>query len=89
MPGSRIVIALAILLSAPMAAHAYIGPGAGLSALGALWALVLALFTAVFFVLAWPVRRALRRRRAARAAAEADDDAADDPAQATAPGERQ
>lgn len=54
------------LLLAPLAAEAYVGPGAGLSLLGALWALIVALGTAVIFVLAWPIRRFLRHRREAR-----------------------
>ncbi len=53
----------------PTAAFAYVGPGAGLGLLGALWALVAAIGTALVFVLAWPIRNMLRRRRADRAAA--------------------
>lgn len=56
-----------IALTLPTAAFAYVGPGAGLSLLGALWALVAAIGTAVVFVVAWPVRRLLRRRGAASA----------------------
>lgn len=54
----------------PAAASAYVGPGAGLSLLGALWALLVAVGTAIIFVLAWPVRRMLRRKREAREQAE-------------------
>jgi len=50
----------------PLTADAYVGPGAGLSLLGALWALLLAVITAIAFVFAWPVRRMLRRKREAR-----------------------
>lgn len=53
---------LLILCAMPFAAQAYVGPGAGLSLLGALWALVLALGTALVFVVAWPIRRLLRKR---------------------------
>ncbi|WP_262690538.1 NfeD family protein [Kordiimonas aestuarii] len=49
-------------------AQAYVGPGAGLSLLGALWALLIAIFAAVGFVFAWPVRKWLRKRKARRAA---------------------
>src|SRR5262245_8578528 len=38
----------AFMASAP--AFAYVGPGAGLSLIGAFWALILAIFTAVFFL---------------------------------------
>lgn len=44
------------------AAMAYVGPGAGLSLLGALWGLVLALAAALAFVILWPLRRYRRRR---------------------------
>ena len=55
---------------APATALAYIGPGAGLSALGSLIALIGAvLFILVGFVW-YPIKRAMRTRKAARAAQE-------------------
>lgn len=48
------------------AAFAYVGPGAGLSTLGALWGVLLAVVASVGFILFWPVRRLVRRRRAVR-----------------------
>lgn len=70
---TRRLLAAAAALAAftlPSLAAAYVGPGAGLSLLGALWALLIALGTALLFVVAWPLRKMLRRRRAERAAAE-------------------
>ena len=67
-----------LLVLLPATAQAYVGPGAGLSLLGALWALLLALLAVVFFVFAWPIRRVLRRRREARADAENTAQEADD-----------
>jgi membrane protein implicated in regulation of membrane protease activity len=64
------VLCALILIAAAPSAHAYVGPGAGLSLLSALWALCATVFAAVLFVLLWPFRRLLRRRRA-RLAAEA------------------
>ena len=61
-------VALAAAVTLPTAAFAYVGPGAGLSLLGALWALVAALALAMLMVVAWPVRRMLRRRREREAA---------------------
>lgn len=61
-----------IALTLPTAAFAYVGPGAGLSLLGALWALIAAVGTALAFVVAWPVRQLLRRRSHAAARARAD-----------------
>ncbi|MEX2122634.1 MAG: hypothetical protein WD795_01995 [Woeseia sp.] len=50
----------------PLTAHAYVGPGAGLSLLGALWALIVAVGAALVFLVAWPIRRMRRRKREAR-----------------------
>jgi uncharacterized membrane protein len=47
----------------PFAAEAYIGPGAGLSALGTLAALAGALLVALFGVILFPIRILLRRLR--------------------------
>jgi membrane protein implicated in regulation of membrane protease activity len=46
-------------------ALAYIGPGAGLSLLGALWGVVAAVAAALLFLLIWPLRRLMRRQRPA------------------------
>lgn len=50
-------------------ALAYIGPGAGLSLLGALWAVGAAILAAMLFLLLWPLRRLLRQRRQVSGAA--------------------
>jgi hypothetical protein len=54
------------------AALAYVGPGAGLSLLGALWGLLAAVGAALAFVILWPLRQLLKRMRAKRAAAAAE-----------------
>jgi type VI protein secretion system component VasK len=53
----------------PLVAHAYVGPGAGLGLLAALWGLVAAVGVAVFYVVMWPIRRMRRRRKAEQVAA--------------------
>lgn len=53
------------LTLAPLAASAYVGPGAGLSLLGALWALLVAVAAAIVFLFVWPIRRMRRRKREA------------------------
>lgn len=58
----RIILAgLPLAFATP--AFAYIGPGAGIGLLGALWGLLAVLVAALGFVLLWPLRRLRRRRR--------------------------
>ena len=64
----RIILAgLAVVAAATMSepAAAYIGPGAGISLLGAFWGLVMALGAAVGVVVWYPLRNVLRRRSGA------------------------
>jgi membrane protein implicated in regulation of membrane protease activity len=49
------------LLATP--AFAYIGPGAGITVLGALWGVVVAVVVALAVLLLWPLSRLFRRRR--------------------------
>lgn len=65
-----IILALATLFglwAAP--ALAYVGPGAGLSLLSALWALLAAVGAALAFIILWPLRRMMRKRSAPSATA--------------------
>jgi ABC-type sulfate transport system permease component len=62
-------LAFAVLATMPETASAYFGPGAGVTMLGALWGVILAVAFALFAFLAWPIRAMLRRRK--KAAAEA------------------
>lgn len=65
-----ILAALGSLWCAP--AMAYIGPGAGVTVLGALWGVIVAIVLTIGAVVLWPFRILLRRRRkgAAKAAGE-------------------
>ncbi len=65
-------IGLALALAWVTPAAAYIGPGAGLSLLGALWGVFAAIAAALLFLLIWPLRRLLRRNRQAPAAGTAE-----------------
>jgi hypothetical protein len=67
----------AALCLAPSPAFAYVGPGAGVSLIGAAFGLIAAVVSAIGFVLLWPIRALLKKRRAARKA--------DEPAAADAP----
>ncbi|WP_257388322.1 hypothetical protein [Tahibacter caeni] len=66
-----------VLLLTACAAQAYIGPGAGVSFFGSLWAIVVGVVLSLAAVLIWPLRWALRRlrRRAPQAPAASDRDA--------------
>jgi hypothetical protein len=59
-----------VCVGVAMPASAYVGPGAGISLIGAVIGLVSAVFLALFAVLRWPIRRFLARRKAA---SESDD----------------
>lgn len=57
-------------------ASAYIGPGAGLSMLGAFWGLVVAVLAALSFLLLWPIRKMFKRKAAATSETEPQEKAA-------------
>jgi hypothetical protein len=65
------LVAALIVLSAPTVAYAYIGPGAGLTAIGTLIALVSTVVLAIIGFLWFPIKR-LMRARARRANAASD-----------------
>lgn len=62
----KVMLVCCGILLFPFSASAYIGPGAGLSLLGAMWALIIAIVAALVFVFTWPIRRMLRRKREAQ-----------------------
>jgi membrane protein implicated in regulation of membrane protease activity len=66
-------LALAATLTLGIAgdAFAYIGPGAGLSMIGAFWGLVVAVFAALSFLLLWPLRRMFKKSTPADSPADA------------------
>ena len=72
-------MALAGSLLVPGLVFAYVGPGAGIGLLGALWGLIVGVILALGIILIWPIRFMLKKRRAQAASANAD--AADDTVQ--------
>ena len=52
---------VALLTGLPSAAQAYVGPGAGLTAIGTLLALVAVVFLAIVGFLWYPIKRLMRR----------------------------
>lgn len=58
----RLLFAL-LLVTFSSSAFAYIGPGAGVSFLGSIWAVLVGIVLAVAAVLIWPIRYMIRRMR--------------------------
>lgn len=56
------IVAVVIALTV-VPAHAYVGPGAGLTLIGSAIGLLLALFAALGAILWWPIRRLLSRAK--------------------------
>ncbi len=56
-------LALALALTAPLAAQAYTGPGLGLGAIGVAFGLVGSVLLAIVSVVWYPVKRLVRRIR--------------------------
>ncbi len=52
-----------LLLFMPTTIFAYVGPGAGITFLGALWAVITAIVLAIGGFLVWPIRALIRRRK--------------------------
>ena len=50
-------------------AAAYVGPGAGIGVLGALWGLIIGVVMAVGVILFWPIRMMIRKAKANKAGA--------------------
>ena len=61
---TRLVVICLALFALPDIALAYIGPGAGITFIGALIGLVLAVLSAISYILFWPVRKVWRRMKA-------------------------
>ncbi|WP_143710189.1 hypothetical protein [Parvibaculum lavamentivorans] len=63
--GSKTTFAFVAIFTMSVAspALAYVGPGAGLSVIGALIGVLLAVGAAAAFVIGWPIRRMMRRRQ--------------------------
>ncbi len=61
---SLLVVAFLLTVGVTAPALAYIGPGAGLGVLSAFWALLVAVLSAVGFIVLWPLRRMMRRSKA-------------------------
>ncbi len=61
---------LAGLMMGPPISFAYVGPGAGITAIGALWALIATVVITLGGLLLWPVRALMKRKKGAAAQTE-------------------
>jgi hypothetical protein len=69
---SYCLLTCAVLLLVPDVAHAYIGPGVGISAIGSFFALVGAIIFAIVGFIWYPVKRLLRAVRRKRETGKAE-----------------
>jgi hypothetical protein len=69
MPAAVLMVSLIVLATPAMA---YIGPGAGITVLGALWSVVVAIVLGLGAVLMWPIRGLFRRLRRRPGAAQVE-----------------
>jgi membrane protein implicated in regulation of membrane protease activity len=72
MSASHRIAALALLLFA-LPAAAYIGPGSGISLLGGIWSVLVAIVLALAAILFWPIRLMVKRMRARKAGQQSQD----------------
>ena len=61
------VVLIVFLLLCPLTAYAYIGPGLGLGAIGAVLGILGAIILGMFAILYYPVKRYFKRRKNAQA----------------------
>ena len=66
--GLVVALACALLVSASGTAQAYVGPGLGAGAIGAVLGIVGAVLLALFSLIYYPIKRLLNRRKPAAAA---------------------
>jgi hypothetical protein len=81
----RVAVCVAPLVLWAAPALAYVGPGAGITLLGALWGVLIAIGAALGFLLLWPLRRVLFARRH-RPASQAGEDRGHDAMSSAKPG---
>ena len=73
-------VAMALLLISTTAAEAYLGPGAGLSAIGSVVSVISAVFLAIVGFIWYPIKRLFRRFGSLTAGRRADAGAGIEPA---------
>lgn len=61
--GAGLLLLLGLFVLVPIEARAYVGPGAGITAIGSLLALLGAVFFAIVGFVWYPIKRLRRRRK--------------------------
>ncbi len=69
---TRAIAAFLLCLTVSQPAAAYIGPGAGISLMGSVAALLLLVLTSIAVVLIWPIRRLMKWSKSRKGTAESD-----------------
>lgn len=67
LPAALAATLAAALCSFPVSAYAYLGPGAGISAVGSILAVIFALIAAIVGFVWYPVKRIFRKKQASDA----------------------
>jgi cytoskeletal protein RodZ len=70
---TKLFLIFTILFAGP--AVAYVGPGAGISVLGALWGLIIGVVMALGVILFWPIRMMIRKIKANKTASSSSSEA--------------
>jgi len=60
---ANLIAAIALVSGLSESAMAYVGPGAGVTMLGALWAVLVAIVFVIGGLLVWPIRSLLKNNR--------------------------
>ena len=60
---ARVLVAVALMAALSRPAFAYVGPGAGITMLGALWAVLASVVLAIAAAIAWPIAALVRCMR--------------------------
>jgi hypothetical protein len=82
---SLMLLTVTVVLGFPKMAMAYVGPGAGLTLIGSLIGLLIAVLTALGIILFWPIRALIRRIRGKKQVISTEENLASDTVQESSP----
>jgi hypothetical protein len=82
---SLTLLTVTVIFGFPNIAMAYVGPGAGLTLIGSLIGLLIAVLTALGIILFWPIRALIRRIRGKKQVISTEENLASDTVQESSP----